>query len=488
MRNWKSALSHAGGGILLSCVLLWVVCARVNGSEPAGQTTQDSQTAAATPPNEIAVALKEIPVWEVANERTRQSFLRGEHAYIAKDKGRFPAAKYPQFTSDTPLYGTTSLTLPVKAAYRSGRLTLALDSSQKGGDYDLLYFDDNADGDLTNDKPRKPAQALDNLIQHFPFLKETFFEPVTVTFGFRAREAQALELLPCLRIYPGGEPQFRFIAARVHAGQLEIDGTSYQACVGYLDQIRGRFDEPITGLLLVPEGGEPAYWWGGDQLDATHRLGSRYYRFSCTPTGDKLTVRPYEGPLGMFEVGAGGRRVERLTMRGSLRSKDSAVAVGDGLQRGSPKPARRCQIPVGDYYPAFIDVELGKLHLSVSNNYMSNAQGQPRGRQPVAGIAIRADKPYVLDFSNKPVVVFEEPRAMDRLVRGTDIRVTAVLVDPVLDIMIRGLDDTTRTASQVIKMPDGKEQTYNRPFSLDPKVVIRRANGEIVAEGVMPFG
>ena len=60
-----------------------------------------------------------------------------------------------------------------------------------------------------------------------------------------------------------------------------------------------------------------------------------------------------------------------------------------------------------------------------------------------------------------------------------------MLVDPKLDMMIRNLDDTTRKQS---KGPDGQPLGYERQLSLDPKVTITRANGDKVAEGVMPFG
>jgi len=53
------------------------------------------------------------------------------------------------------------------------------------------------------------------------------------------------------------------------------------------------------------------------------------------------------------------------------------------------------------------------------------------------------------------------------------LTVKAVLIDPELDIMIRRLYDTGQKPRRV---------------SLDPKVVITRADGETVAEGVMPFG
>ncbi len=107
------------------------------------------------------------------------------------------------------------------------------------------------------------------------------------------------------------------------------------------------------------------------------------------------------------------------------------------------------------------------------------------GRAAVYPISIRKDKPFVLDFSNKPDVMFASPARDQRVKLGESLEVKAVLVDPKLDMMIRNLDDTTRKQT---KGADGQPVNYQRPLSLDPQVIIARANGEKVAEGVMPFG
>ena len=122
--------------------------------------------------------------------------------------------------------------------------------------------------------------------------------------------------------------------------------------------------------------------------------------------------------------------------------------------------------------PAYLTIKFGNLRISVSNNY--HADNKPFGHSSdlkVYGIKIRKDKPYVLDFSNDPDVMFASPAKDYGVKLGGELQVKAVLIDPKLDIMIRRLYDQQQTR-----------------VSLDPKVLITRAGGEKVAEGVMPFG
>jgi hypothetical protein len=106
----------------------------------------------------------------------------------------------------------------------------------------------------------------------------------------------------------------------------------------------------------------------------------------------------------------------------------------------------------------------------------------------VYGIKIREDKPYTFDLMNKPDVLFTTPTKDQRIKLGEQLQVKAVLIDPELDIMIRGLDDTTRKEKKEYTTSDGQNQSYERNVSLDPNVVVTRADGQQVAEGVMPFG
>jgi hypothetical protein len=169
-----------------------------------------------------------------------------------------------------------------------------------------------------------------------------------------------------------------------------------------------------------------------------------------------------------------------LSVSGSFQGSNWNVPVNDISARAS------CQVPIGDYLPAYLSVRLGRLSLSLSQNYHSDGKRVSRdGRPPVYGISIRKDRPYTLDFSNQPEVMFTSPTNQQRIKPGETLMVAAVLVDPKLDIMIRRLEDTSRKQT---KDAEDKPLHYERNLSLDPTVIITRANGKKVAEGVMPFG
>ena len=235
------------------------------------------------------------------------------------------------------------------------------------------------------------------------------------------------------------------------------------------------------------ETGIGPYWWGAWSLHSYHKINDTFFEFILTEEGSKIAARPYKGPLGIIKIGKGGRELEKAEFKGSVFQNGRISAPIGTIKERSPEAVGECTIPVGDYTSNIMHVIYDNLDICISNNYHTNAKGQSDlDKQTVYGFSIREDQPYVLDFSNKPVVVFDEPGQYNtKFSRGYEIKFAAVLVDPKLDIMIRGLDDTSAHSEQV--SADGRK--YNkRPKSLDPKVVITRADGQIVAEGVMPFG
>ena len=269
----------------------------------------------------------------------------------------------------------------------------------------------------------------------------------------------------------------------VKQGQITLAGRPFKVLLG---------DRPEREFYLHDVEKEfGPYWWGSWSLHSYHKIDETYYQFATTEGDTKLSVRPYKGELGVFRIGKGNRQLEKAEFKGSLKQTGAVAAPVGTINERSPEAVTECSVPVGDYTPYIMHVTYDNLDICISNNYHTNAQGQSEGeKQTVYGISIRKDQPYVLDFSSEPAVVFDEPgKDKTTFKRGEEIKFSAVLVDPKLDIMIRGLDDTSVKVDREYKDQDGKViHTMKVDKSLDPNVVIARADGEVIAEGVMPFG
>jgi hypothetical protein len=232
------------------------------------------------------------------------------------------------------------------------------------------------------------------------------------------------------------------------------------------------------------------YWWGSWSLYSYHKIDEDFYEFMFIEDGNKLAARKYKGDIGVFKAGKGGRELEKVEFSGSLHQKGNvAVPIGN-IEKHRIDSVAECVIPTGDYTAYIMHITYDNLNITISNNYHTNAKGQSSNKEIVYGIQVRKNKPYVLDFSNEPMVVFDQPPMSKTIFsRGEEIQFAAVLIDPELDIMIRGLDDTSVKVDREYKDSDGKViDTLKVSKSLDPNIVITRADGEIVAEGVMPFG
>ena len=130
-------------------------------------------------------------------------------------------------------------------------------------------------------------------------------------------------------------------------------------------------------------------------------------------------------------------------------------------------------------------ISLGTLSIWISDSNYSDGKPHDMETPKVYGIKIRKDKPFVLDFSNEPEVVFASPTKNQRVKQGEELLVKAVLTDPKLDIMISSLNGERR---EEFTSPDGTRTVNRYVGPIHPKVAILRADGERIAEGVMPFG
>ncbi len=364
--------------------------------------------------------------------------------------------------------------------------------------YDRLYFDANRDLDLTNDPvvlPRKdPPAGAD------PFgarAKQTVvYDDLAIPFDYGpGLGVRPFRVMPRLNIQESEGKDYSalfFVAPLARQGRVRIGSREFDALLAQPHTISGRYDGAGVEMTLATVGSSKPLdsWWGSERVGAMRRVHGKYYTASVTPFGDKLTVQPYRGDFGRFRLAPGKRDLKKLSIDGSLYSETSAVAVGetDGLLRLVAPGTVECSIPVGDYFPAYLRIEYGRLQIRLSSNYHSDGRPRDMERPRIYAVRVRKDKPFVLDFSNQPEVMFATPAKDQTLKPGDTLRVAAVLTDPGLDTMIRGLNDTGRKQKEVYKLADGEERTQERPLSLDPKVTITNASGKRVAEGRMPFG
>lgn len=430
--------------------------------------------------------LREVSVFDA----TRENFLRGQMCRC-QDKPYAEVKNYPAFASQAPIFGSVKFGEKSDDTNSGATFYFAVDESRgTGKGYDRLYFDANRDRDLANDPVLKvqsnpPDHGYD---PHFSGIKaRASFDFLKVNLGTNDSSAQFVEVMPRLLLTGNETNTYRFmffVRTRMFEGDIKIAGQKFKASLGNTYAVAANLNSPATALELTGKDGS-FEWWGGDRISAIHKVNGRFFTFSADPTG-ALTVSPYQGDLGVFQVGAGNRSLTQLAASGSFASRAHAVPVGGNVKSGRPVEASRCEIPIGDYLPEYLTVQFGRLRIALSQNYHSEGKRQSReGRPAVYGIAIRQDRPFVLDFSNPPDVMFTSPVNDQRVKLGDNLSVMAVLVDPKLDIMIRRLEDTSR---KQMKDAEGKPLSYERTVSLDPTVAITRANGEKVAEGVMPFG
>ncbi len=439
--------------------------------EAAGES---SEASAAEGPREFE--LEEVSAFDLPDEiRTR--FVMGEYAMLQKQPDESVKA-YPGFESNTPLYGSMWIDDWDKADSKS-YYHFALDESM-GPDrgYDWLYFDKDCDGDLRDEiAQRSMSNPPDGA--RMPYgsdVTQICFDYLTVQVAANGGTKQKVEVMPRLLLFNNGAKYLCFVATGARKGLIGMGGRKFNAFLGHSGQIGGAFDSPATTLHLLPADNQNSgmySWTGSQKLMAMHKVGNKLYRFSATPEGNKLFVKPYVGPFGIFEIGAGDRDIKKMSAQGGLESEEAAVPVSYELGKSpSPIGTKSCRLPVGDYLPGYLTITYDDLQITISNNYYSDAGPGIRNKNRVYGIKLRKEETFTLDFSNDPAVVFTSPTKEHRVKRGEELKVEAVLIDPVLDIMIRGLYDASGSGRN----------------SLDPKITITRADGEVMAEGAMPFG
>lgn len=414
--------------------------------------------------------------------------------------------KYPALKSSRPLYGSVSFGQAPNDANSGIRFFFVVDESEgkeeqapaDGADrssakrtYDRLYFDANGDLDLTNDPVLKPMAEPGKLRSSS---EEVVFDVLNLKFDEDAGLAKTpLAILPRLRVRSSTRAYASFALATARKGTVELGGDTYTALLTQPRVVSGRFDSPQTSLLLFPKAEATSGFRGlmsQQYLSAPRWVQGEFFVISATPEGDRLTVAPYAGDTGLLKLSPGGRKdVKKLGISGVLRCGDTLLRIGDITYLSQADKLPRHKIPVGDYEPASLSVDLGTLTAAFSQNYYGMEEPYARLKDPPPpSLKIRKDKPVVLDFSDKPVVQFTSPPKGKTVKPGDLVKIRARMVDPKMNLLIRGLRDTTQVDSERTYQISGRTVTIPRYASIAPTVTIVDPAGKQVAEGTMPFG
>ena len=442
---------------------------------------------------------------------------------------------YPEFVSTEPLYGVLFVDNEV-GRLRSGRPHhFAIDESVgTGTGFDRLYIDLDGDGSLVDETPIAPLNPLPEggLFSRQWTCPPVWFDYVT----FSSQDSDGLHSVKALARLGNLEDDaatLHFMVTEKRRGTIEIGPRRYAATLVNNAPLSTRWDRPgITAQLDGRDGAVAPNWTSSKLLMAMHRFDGTWWRLSATAKGDQFIVEPYAGPLGTLALGSGRQFVWSKGLGGSLLAKDRLVPVGTEADDGTFEPVSRCQLPVGDYTPNILNIRYGLLTFSVSASPQSDVT-EPGESTLTYPLKIRADRACVLDFSKRAEVLFTNPAPSARFRRGSDLTVLAFLVDPQLDLRIFDLQRKAGISGNLVGMlvvlaaipivlwrlgrkawrrsvalpllavtglfvlaagmgvRHAAERAQNRRngvLTLEPKVAICRADGEIVAEGVMPFG
>ncbi len=413
-------------------------------------------------------ALEEISVFDCPDPAKSQ-LLSGQ---LTTECGRTPieGITYPAFKSSDPIYGAVTFGMSLFDPQAGLRYHFALDRSA-GADYDRLYFDVNRDSDLTNDRAVGLAKDPPDGMPGLP--GNVSFEKMQIEMDYGPGQGRFTQVI-MPRFWNQGESTYMFFTApTARRGKIKLGSGEVELVLGQAHTIAGRYDTPMTGVFLngTRESLPVAACW--------RRVDGTFYSLLVTPAGDKVTVTPYAGPFGVLETSAGDRDMEAPTLEfGWIYSKDALIDIDEcSRQEG------KLNLPVGDYRPFRLAVRYAQRRVGLVVDTVQ--LGQPNAAPATFPIAIRQDKPFVLNFSGKLDVVFKSPNAGDRLKTGQTLKIEAMLCDTTNGLMISALEDTTQKTGST-KLPSGREMDMFE--SVAPTIKITNASGKVVSQGTMPFG
>jgi len=412
-------------------------------------------------------SLEEVSIFD-CDESIKYRLQSGQ---AVTDCGNTPGdgITYPALKSTKPIYGCARFNMSLFDPQAGLPYHFVLDESAGAG-YDRLYFDVNANLDLTDDAPVGLATKLPDGMRDES--GSVLFQNVDISLDYGPDQGVFKQTVMPRMMKSGDTVYMFFTAPTARKGKIQLGSEEVELVLGQTHSISGRYDGPMTGAFL------PGHEVLLPLVGNWHVIDGTFYRLLATPAGDEVTVSPYTGLFGTFQLGDPNRSADSPVIDfGYIHSKEALFCLQE-----CPIEDGKAKVPVGDYRPFRLLVRFRKRRLcfAVDTSRLGHADAPA-----VFPYKIRQDETFALNCSGKPEVVFKTPTTGDRIMVGQTLKAEAMLCDTRAGLMIVGLEDTTKPSNPVT-LPGGRKMEMFQ--SMAPTVKVTNSSGQVVAEGTMPFG
>ncbi|MCU0914859.1 MAG: hypothetical protein MUC88_09880 [Planctomycetes bacterium] len=215
--------------------------------------------------------------------------------------------KLPQLAGDQPLF--LEWVTPMAA---SGRVWIVFDKSKGKGDYDRLYLDANANGDLSDD-PACPPYRRESMMAYFGPVKVVFASadgPITYHLNLE------------IRSYPGQSPMCLMSPGGWYEGPITVGGVKKQ-CLLIDHNVNGTFNDKSADYsksdrIRIGEPGRAEAGAVGKYIEVDNKL----YQVEVARDGAFVTLAPAgQVPYGAVRLSEGVTTVTVAGENGSFVRK-----------------------------------------------------------------------------------------------------------------------------------------------------------------------
>jgi hypothetical protein len=425
----------------------------------------------------FSIAAIEVPLTYETGTDENAYFPHGYHSSevtLTKPGGPW---RLPEFVSGKPAYATMKL--------GDNEYLFVFDAgSESDKFYNRLYFDANANRDLTDDPAidaiRIPSGGSDMYHAQFPQVEVTIadgqdnlpYSFVPTLYCFLSDGTKAATEEPNVHNF-----HFYIRTRCAYRGVLNLDGTSYDVWLGdsdgngsFSDRFSvmqlGRSDDRIYGsgdTLYVVKNGERITYDSGLILGEYLALQDKVFEVSVRIPEGKMDLTPVTENLAMLETPAKLDTMQLLSMNGS-----KAVMVFD--------PAMKTRVPANQYRLASYRLQtVGEQ----GDRWTLKAIGTTTG--PAISADVRDTTMVALGEPFSPVVRISE-QSREQLRGGASSVSLSFEVHGAGDEIVAGLQRVSGENSKIAM----SSKSHGLPA--EPSYKIISDDGEVVTSGKFDYG